>query len=61
MKPFFFINPMSGLLEAFRWSLLGTGRLRPEFLIYSAAAATLIFFFGAFSFRKMERKFADVI
>ncbi|MCC6484196.1 MAG: ABC transporter permease [Armatimonadetes bacterium] len=61
LKPFFLVNPMSGLLEAFRWSLLGTGHLRPDFLGYSAAAAVLVFFFGAFSFRKMERKFADVI
>ncbi len=57
----YFINPLSGLLEAFRWSLLGTGSLNLAQVGYSAAVALIIFVAGAFSFKKMERKFADVI
>lgn len=58
---FFAVNPLSGLLEAFRWSLLGTTAPQWSLVIYSAVAAVGLFTFGAFSFRSMEKKFADVI
>jgi len=57
----YFLNPLSGLLEAFRWSLLGTGHLDFAQVGYSAGVTVLVFLGGAFSFKKMERKFADVI
>ena len=57
----YFLNPLSGLLEAFRWSLLGTGHLNIAQVGYSAGVTVLVFLGGAFSFKKMERKFADVI
>jgi len=57
----YFLNPLSGLLEAFRWSLLGTGHLDLAQVGYSAGVTVLVFLGGAFSFKKMERKFADVI
>jgi len=60
-QPFYFLNPMAGLLEAFRWSLLGHEALPVLPVAYAAAAAVLVFFGGAYSFKKMERKFADVI
>jgi lipopolysaccharide transport system permease protein len=58
---FFLANPLSGLLEAFRWSLLGMAPPPPGLLAYSAGFAFLVFILGAFSFRRMERNFADVI
>ncbi len=58
---FFLANPLSGLLEAFRWSLLGTAAPPAGLLAYSAAFAFAAFLLGAFSFRRMERNFADVI
>ena len=58
---FFEINPLTGLLEAFRWSLLGTVHPAWGAVAYSVAAAGIVFILGAFSFKKMERKFADVI
>ena len=62
LRPFFFLNPLSGLLEAFRWSLLGTPHhLEWGPVGYSAALAAVVFVAGAFAFKKMERKFADVI
>ncbi|MEI6916319.1 MAG: ABC transporter permease, partial [Armatimonadota bacterium] len=61
LKWFFYANPLSGLLEAFRWSLLGVGSLNTGLLTYSVVFAFVIFAFGAFSFRRMERRFADVI
>jgi lipopolysaccharide transport system permease protein len=62
VQPFYFIlNPLASLLEAFRWSLLGTGEVRWSYVIYSTVFAVVLFLIGAFSFKKMERKFADVI
>ncbi len=58
---FFMLNPLSGVLEAFRWSLIGRGEMNWNALLYSAAFTVLVFIGGAFSFKKMERRFADVI
>ncbi len=55
------LNPLAPLLEAFRWSLLGVGELEWGYLAYAAAMAGLAFAVGAFVFKRMERKFADVI
>lgn len=57
----YFLNPLSGLIEAFRWSLIGRGELNWSAIAYSAIFAVLTFIGGAFSFKKMERRFADVI
>jgi lipopolysaccharide transport system permease protein len=54
------LNPMAGIIENFRASLFG----RPidwSALAFSAAAAAAILGCAAFSFRRFERKFADVI
>jgi lipopolysaccharide transport system permease protein len=61
LRAIYMLNPIAGLLEAFRWSLLGTGHLHPGQIAYSAAMVIAIFLFGAFSFAKMEQQFADVI
>ena len=58
---FYMINPLSGLLDAFRWSLIGTGTLQWGYVIYSAVISVGAFIGGAFAFKKMERRFADVI
>ncbi len=57
----FYLNPLTGLLEAFRWSLLGKGELSSAGLLYSASCSVIIMTFGAFMFKRMEKKFADVI
>lgn len=54
------LNPMAGVIEGFRWSLLGTGQ--PGSLIWvSALVSMLILISGAFYFRRMEKSFADVV
>jgi lipopolysaccharide transport system permease protein len=54
------LNPMAGVVEGFRWALLGTPR--PGFMILvSALASILVLLGGAFYFRRMERNFADVV
>ena len=60
-RPLYFLNPLTGLLEAFRWSLLGRGALRWEYVLYSAFFTFIVFLGGAFIFKRMERRFADVI
>ena len=61
LRLIYFVNPLSGLLEGFRWSLLGVGTLDARIMAYSVVVTLLVFAGGALSFKKMERKFADVI
>ena len=57
----YLLNPVSSLLEAFRFSILNRGTLHPQMIAYAALVSVCLFVFGAFAFRRMERKFADVI
>lgn len=57
----FLANPMAGLLEAFRWSILGGPAPLWGAVIYSAVCAVALFVAGAFAFKRMEKRFADVI
>ncbi len=55
------INPMVGVVEGFRWALLGTDT-KPGFMILvSTVAAVLLLLSGAFYFRRMEKTFADIV
>jgi len=55
------INPMVGVVEGFRWALLGTQNAPGPMIIVSALAALAILVSGAFYFRRLEKTFADVI
>ena len=55
------INPMVGVVEGFRWALLGTDTAPGPIIIVSSCAAMLVLITGAFYFRRMERTFADVV
>jgi len=55
------INPMAGVVEGFRWALLGTQTAPGPIVLVSASAALGIFISGLFYFRRMEQTFADVI
>jgi lipopolysaccharide transport system permease protein len=69
LQTVYLLNPLSGPLEAFRWSLLAGGRppghgapVPPlASVAYAAVVAVVVFLLGAYSFKRMERKFADVI
>ena len=58
---FFLFNPMSGVLEGMRWSLLGTPPPRFDVIVYSTALAALVLVAGGLVFARMERDFADAI
>jgi lipopolysaccharide transport system permease protein len=55
------VNPMAGVVEGFRWALLGTETAPGPIVFVSAAVAVAILVSGAFYFRKMEKTFADVV
>jgi lipopolysaccharide transport system permease protein len=55
------INPMGGVINAFRASLLSHQPVDWFLLSISATIILLLFFSGIFYFRKMEKTFADVV
>ncbi len=54
------LNPMVGVVEGFRWAMLGTAPPGPM-LGVSAVVSVALLISGAFYFRRMERTFADVV
>lgn len=61
IKPYYYANPLSPVLEGFRWSLLNTSAPAWQPVAYAAALSLFLLAVGAFSFKRMERKFADVV
>jgi lipopolysaccharide transport system permease protein len=55
------LNPMSGVVEGFRWALLGTDTAPGPMMIVSSVVALILLVSGAFYFRRMENSFADVV
>lgn len=55
------LNPMTGVVQGFRWALLGVGSPPSELLLASSIAALVLLVTGALYFRRMERTFADVV
>ena len=56
------INPMAGVVEGFRWAILGRGDApNPTTLALSVALVTMVFVGGLYYFRRIEKTFADVV
>jgi len=55
------INPMVGVVEGYRWALLGSGAAPGRMVLVSCVAALAVLVGGILYFRRMERTFADVI
>jgi lipopolysaccharide transport system permease protein len=55
------LNPLTGLLEGYRWALLDVGSVRLWPTVWLGVCAVVLFLVGSFNFTRMERKFADVI
>jgi lipopolysaccharide transport system permease protein len=55
------INPMVGVVEGFRWALLGQGSAPGPMILVSSIVALSLLIGGAFYFRRLERTFADVV
>ena len=56
----FYLNPMAGIVEGFRWSILGQGSLHSLSFI-SFAMIAILFVTGLFYFRKVEQVMADIV
>lgn len=61
LRTLYGINPMAGVVEGFRWALLGTDTAPGSIIIVSSLAALVLLVSGAFYFRRMEKTFADVV
>ena len=55
------VNPMVGVIDGFRWSIIGNTQIYWPGMILSLVLVSLVFIFGLLYFRKTERTFADVI
>jgi lipopolysaccharide transport system permease protein len=58
-KTLYGLNPLVGVVEGFRWALLGTHTRPGPMILVSALSAVLVLVSGAFYFRRMEKNFAD--
>jgi len=55
------LNPMAGVVEGFRWCLLGSGANPFPLLATGGIVSIVLLVSGAFYFRRMEKTFADVV
>ena len=55
------LNPMVGVIEGFRWALLGTGTSPGVLCAVSSLVALGILVAGTFYFRRLEQEFADTV
>jgi lipopolysaccharide transport system permease protein len=60
-RPLFGLNPMAGVVEGFRWALLGKSTSPGPLLWVSIAAVVALLIGGLMYFRRMESTFADVV
>ncbi len=56
----FYLNPMAGIVEGFRWSVFGYGSLHDASLI-SFAMVLVLFVAGLYYFKRVERVMADIV
>ena len=55
------LNPMTGVIEGFRWALLGNTSPPSSMIFASVGVAAFLLVSGALYFRRMEKSFADVM
>jgi lipopolysaccharide transport system permease protein len=55
------LNPMVGVIEGFRWALLGTDISPGPVVLLSSVVGLVLLMSGAIYFRKMEKSFADIV
>lgn len=60
-RVFFGINPMSGVVECFRWALFGRASVSTSLIALSTVVVVITFAGGVAYFRKVERTFADLV
>jgi lipopolysaccharide transport system permease protein len=60
-RPLYGLNPMAGVVEGFRWALLGQADLPLGLMAVSTAVVLALLVGGLFYFHRLERTFADVV
>lgn len=60
-RTIYWLNPMAGAVEAFRWSMLGGVRPGVAYLAISGCMSLVILVAGVVFFRRKEREFADIV
>ena len=55
------LNPLTGVIEGFRWALLGIAAPDFRLMAMSAAVVSLLLVSGVVHFKRMERTFADIV
>ncbi len=61
LKTFIKLNPVTSLIELFRYIVLGQGSVMEEYLIYSGVFTIIVMFLGIIIFNKVERTFMDTV
>ena len=60
-RPFYGLNPMAGVIEGFRWALLGKAQAPGGMLWVSVVVVALVLVGGLYYYRRTEKTFADVV
>jgi len=60
-KKYIELNPMTGIIEAFRYAFLGKGEFTVWSIGYSTLVTVVILFFGVIIFNRTEKNFVDTI
>jgi lipopolysaccharide transport system permease protein len=60
-KAFYYLNPMAGVVDGFRWSVLGGIPPETEHVLISGLSGLTLLVVGVLYFRRMERSFADIV
>jgi lipopolysaccharide transport system permease protein len=60
-KPFILANPMTPIIETFRFAFLGAGMVKISHLLYSLGFMALVVFLGAVIFNRVEQTFMDTV
>jgi len=60
-RPLYGLNPMAGVVESFRWALLGLGEPSVGLMVVSAVTVLVLLVAGMYYFRRLERQFTDIV
>jgi len=60
IRPLYGLNPMAGVIEGFRWALLGT-EIPGSMIFVSVGVVVVLLVSGMFYFRRMEQYYADIV
>jgi lipopolysaccharide transport system permease protein len=61
LRPLYGLNPMVGVIEGFRWTLLHVGPRPGAMALISTIGAIVLLWLATMNFQRLERSFADVI